>query len=505
VSRLRWAVLLLCVLSMPGAADIHMHGGGGGYTDEQAQDAVGTICTDTATIDCTYNDAVPSLSAIVIDDSITYAKMQNVSATSRSLCRKTAGAGDTEECTLSELLDFVGSAAQGDVLYRGAATWTRLGAGTSGHFLQTQGAGANPQWAAGLSGGATDKLAIWASASSLTHDTLLHWNGTTDVLGVFGPTAGGASGVGVLVMGGPGSAGSTVPPTTAVTDAAQLYVRDYAATKAAFAMKTEDNIDYVFGESLLFGTTTVSSSMIRGIYIEQAGHDNGGLQLGSNLDIAHGMTALGPTSMYGDFRKIIGASGGLQMRGITEDTLGVFVSAIVTNETATKSASADAAVIVEVGRKDSTTVQGMSADSNLFAVQDRFAASPTKFLVDNDGDTWQPGNSSPAGLLVQQVATQTIAAGNTVTANQCGAVKRISSAGAVTTSTSATFTAPAASNVNCVMHVVNVGANDITLDANTDFITIGGADVVLTANDAVIVGSTGAAGKWYQMAPLAAN
>jgi hypothetical protein len=82
------------------------------------------------------------------NDAVTYAKMQNISATSRLLGRKTAGAGDTEECTLSEALDFVGSAAQGDILYRGAATWTRLGAGTNGHYLQTQGAGANPQWAA---------------------------------------------------------------------------------------------------------------------------------------------------------------------------------------------------------------------------------------------------------------------------------------------------------------------------------------------------------------------
>lgn len=72
--------------------------------------------------------------------------MQNVSTTSRILGRKTAGAGDTEECTLSEILDFVTSAAQGDILYRGAATWTRLAAGTSGQLLETLGAGANPAW-----------------------------------------------------------------------------------------------------------------------------------------------------------------------------------------------------------------------------------------------------------------------------------------------------------------------------------------------------------------------
>lgn len=40
----------------------------------------------------------------------------------------------------------IASQAQGDVLYHNGANWTRLGAGTNGQFLQTQGAGANPQW-----------------------------------------------------------------------------------------------------------------------------------------------------------------------------------------------------------------------------------------------------------------------------------------------------------------------------------------------------------------------
>lgn len=68
-------------------------------------------------------------------------------ATARILARKSAGAGIWEESTISDILDFVGSTAQGDVIYRGATTWTRLAAGTSGMFLKTLGAGANPEWA----------------------------------------------------------------------------------------------------------------------------------------------------------------------------------------------------------------------------------------------------------------------------------------------------------------------------------------------------------------------
>lgn len=113
---------------------------------DEISDGIGTFLTDGDKGDITVTGTGATWT---IDNGVvTYAKMQDVSATDRILGRDTAGAGDAEELTLSQVLDFVGSAAQGDILYRGAATWTRLGAGTSGHFLQTQGAGANPSWAA---------------------------------------------------------------------------------------------------------------------------------------------------------------------------------------------------------------------------------------------------------------------------------------------------------------------------------------------------------------------
>lgn len=85
-------------------------------------------------------------SSDITDGTIVYADLQNISATSRVLGRKSSGAGVTEELTLSEILDFVGSAAQGDILYRGSSGWSRLAAGTSGQVLTTGGAAANPSW-----------------------------------------------------------------------------------------------------------------------------------------------------------------------------------------------------------------------------------------------------------------------------------------------------------------------------------------------------------------------
>jgi len=65
------------------------------------------------------NDAVTT--AKILDDNVTYAKIQNVSATDRILGRDTAGAGDIEELTVGGGLEFTGgggiqrSALTGDV------------------------------------------------------------------------------------------------------------------------------------------------------------------------------------------------------------------------------------------------------------------------------------------------------------------------------------------------------------------------------------------------------
>ncbi len=57
-----------------------------------------------------------------------------------------AGSGD-----IQTLLDGI-STTQGVVLYYNGTNWVALGTGTSGQFLQTQGAAANPQWATAASG-----------------------------------------------------------------------------------------------------------------------------------------------------------------------------------------------------------------------------------------------------------------------------------------------------------------------------------------------------------------
>jgi hypothetical protein len=96
---------------------------------------------------------------------------------------------------------------------------------------------------------------------------------------------------------------------------------------------------------------------------------------------------------------------------------------------------------------------------------------------------------------------QVIAAGDVVSSRDaCGTLKRISSAGAVTTNTTDTFSF---ANAGCFMFVCNTGANNITLDNNAKFVSAAGADVVMTPSDCVVVISFGTG--WIQAAPLEAN
>lgn len=109
--------------------------------------------------------------------------------------------------------------------------------------------------------------------------------------------------------------------------------------------------------------------------------------------------------------------------------------------------------------------------------------------------------AAPVGLKVVPPPAETINSGATITANVCGGgFKYISSTGTITTSTTDTFTAPSASNNGCIFYVMNTGSFNITLDNNTHFATIGAADIVMTANDIVEVGSNGVV--WGQITAL---
>jgi hypothetical protein len=120
--------------------------GGGGYSDEQAQDAVGGIMQSSTTIAVVYTDATPTIihhilplaltTGLYAADSVTYPKIQNVSTNSIVLGRFTIGTGDIEELTGANvwtlLASTLGGVAQGDVIIATSGTaFDNLAPGTA--------------------------------------------------------------------------------------------------------------------------------------------------------------------------------------------------------------------------------------------------------------------------------------------------------------------------------------------------------------------------------------
>lgn len=81
----------------------------------------------------------------IADAAVTLAKLANL-ATQTVHGRNTAGTGVPEAVTLTQLLDWIGSATTGDILVRGASSWQRLAAPAIGFFLGGNGAATLPSY-----------------------------------------------------------------------------------------------------------------------------------------------------------------------------------------------------------------------------------------------------------------------------------------------------------------------------------------------------------------------
>ena len=104
------------------------------------------------------------------------------------------GIGGLDELTSAEetfIQNLAGlSYAQGDILYYNGTVLTRLAAGTSGQFLKTQGAAANPVWAAsGGVSGTINEIAYFDSATSIASLAVATYPSLTELSYVKGVTS----------------------------------------------------------------------------------------------------------------------------------------------------------------------------------------------------------------------------------------------------------------------------------------------------------------------------
>lgn len=84
---------------------------------------------------------------VLADDAVTSNNIANLAVTATKIANGAITSTQIANNSIDGTKIALGSDAQGDVMYYDGTNWARLAAGTSGHFLKTNGAAANPEWA----------------------------------------------------------------------------------------------------------------------------------------------------------------------------------------------------------------------------------------------------------------------------------------------------------------------------------------------------------------------
>jgi hypothetical protein len=97
-------------------------------------------------ISATYATAAKGVTNGGGDGAAILAAATSFVATAKVLGRKTTGAGAGEECSLSELIDLLGTAEIGDIIERGASTWSLVHHGVANQLYKCGGHGVANSW-----------------------------------------------------------------------------------------------------------------------------------------------------------------------------------------------------------------------------------------------------------------------------------------------------------------------------------------------------------------------
>lgn len=153
----------------------------------------------------------------------------------------------------------------------------------------------------------------------------------------------------------------------------------------------------------VFINETVNTKMGKGLTIQQDGNNDEILALKST-DVAHGITDFAETDTYASLLKAGTTTGGALFRGATEDAIALYLQAFCTIDNTDKGVTATAPVIIESYKKAGAGLGAQGVNANTFVVK---SSGNAVWLVDKDGDTWQPGEVDCASLASLCLGTPT--------------------------------------------------------------------------------------------------
>jgi hypothetical protein len=138
----------------------------------------------------------------------------------------------------------------------------------------------------------------------------------------------------------------------------------------------------------LIGTQASPSFLTQGLVINQGDYDDSILMLKAT-EVGHGMTTYVDTDAYGRFTKVVAASGGLNVDGWSEATVGLMLGGMVTTNTTTKTTSSDGHIVLRSYTKNGTDITSVAANGNLVVMRN---AGTTRWILDAEGDIFYGGS-----------------------------------------------------------------------------------------------------------------
>lgn len=225
------------------------------------------------------------VTASITDANVTYAKIQNVTAA--RVLGSVAGSAPPSELTITNVLDLVGSAANGDILIRSGGSWTRLAKATDGNVLVLS--SGLPAW--GASPAMFQISAQTASASSALNftsgidstyreyvfkfDDILPASGTGNAFQMEVSVDGGSNYLTTgyqCVVGLANNSGTTTPQTSTVkiligTDVNSTAGRGLSGSVSLHAPSGSSSVKKVSGHTTSYNSVSgIASNTISGFY-----------------------------------------------------------------------------------------------------------------------------------------------------------------------------------------------------------------------------------------------
>lgn len=137
------------VVLPPGTSGQQLTTGGAGANVSWTASSAGGTVTSVATNNGLTGGTITTTGTLGLASIADHTLLANISG----------GSTFPSSTTLTALIDNAIGSTQGNILYRNASTWVALAPGTSGQYLQTQGAAANPIWAPGDGAGTVTSVA----------------------------------------------------------------------------------------------------------------------------------------------------------------------------------------------------------------------------------------------------------------------------------------------------------------------------------------------------------